>query len=685
MARKVYKDEPLDLINNDWLGGDQYFYSENLTTDINGNLILSDGYNKGIRISNGLNLNSINNVENSLIEWERGGHDVIIENAVSESEYVGSMYFDGVDDVLLSSTLGNLGSSLWGIIDVQFYAKLTQGGTIAGSVNDGNTTFLTINTVSTNLRMFLRNNQNQMLSINGAGAPIDNQWHKYRLVLNVPSRTGYLEIDDNIVSSTVEGNPVNDFSNFQYGFMVGARNLRGDVAGHVAGNVYDFFVRVGSTNYLRIVGDDPPGSTTARDISGNNNHGTIYGASYSPDSPLWIPCTNNNPFSNINRGDNLKNKYLHVIQKLGKVVENEEPNNLNNGEWLNGNEYYNDGLIDNSGSLELNTGITDGVRVSESYDLDLINNVINSKMEWDSTGDVEVLTAVSETSAQGSLYFDGVDDHVEVQNFPKIKEKTIYCKFKSRDISKDFARVVQRSDNDSYGFRIMLASGFVEFWDVFYGSTSTRADSIISENQWYEAICISDGEGLYQLYINGVLQTSTRTVSPSGSGSDLLWFGYVVGGEGPDTQKLDGNISTILIYDRVLSSLELDDIRNNVFISDGLIGGWPLDDTNSTARDISGNNNNGTIIGATFSPDNPLLQVATNGQPIPGLNPGDNLQNKKLYLQQRLSRNVDTDPSPTLTNINVNINEYTYLSKLYYEVENKQLAHLFRKRNKILY
>ena len=334
-----------------------------------------------------------------------------------------------------------------------------------------------------------------------------------------------------------------------------------------------------------------------------------------------------------------------------------EPTQLPNGLWLDGNEYARENVEESSGVLSLETGETEGYRVGPELDVGAISKVKSSKLEWVSTGDVEVLAAVSEVSAQGSLEFDGEDDYVETSLlYDMTQPMTLGIWAKVVDGSEVGDYIGFESDDAALSYAgtyIQRRDGYTRF-RIRAGSILDVADNELNAQDWnFYCLTYPGGSNNGNAYINGI---NVSTINPGyrlGIDKPLL-FGWVLR-EFTNTPSR-GSLSSALFYSSSLSDQQVLDIYNttgNVLAN--VSGHWPLDDTNSTARDISGNNNDGTIIGASHSPDNPLLQQATNGQAIPGVTPGDNLTSKKLYTQQRFNRDTTGDPSPTLTELKATV------------------------------
>ena len=340
-------------------------------------------------------------------------------------------------------------------------------------------------------------------------------------------------------------------------------------------------------------------------------------------------------------------------------IERIEPTQLPNGLWLDGNEYASENVEESSGVLSLVAGETDGYRVGPELDVGAISDVVSSKLEWTSSGDVEVLAAVSETSAQGSMSFDGVDDYVEVPHSTsyELNKDTAITFWYTWGDTGSFPRILYKGDfriiqNTTSPRVLRVAIGIgTSGDDIEYripGLTATDTFRFVALN-----FAISNGNTTITVYVNGQYHDEETFTGIASTSNTPLVFSHSGQFAYPD------NIFDIRFYDGNLSTQEISALYSGKNVKDNLLGNWPLDDPpgSTTARDLSPNNNDGTIYGASYSPDNPLLQTATNGQAIPGVTPGADLTGKKLYTQQRLSRDTTGDPSPTLTEIKATVEE----------------------------
>jgi hypothetical protein len=197
--------------------------------------------------------------------------------------------------------------------------------------------------------------------------------------------------------------------------------------------------------------------------------------------------------------------------------------------------------------------------VSNSLDTNLISYWGLDKNTSDSEGS-NTLTSNGAVPIPhfGRAYgFDGVDDYIQITNFPALTDKTVSVWiYPESSQSGTFTRIMQRSDNSNLGFRIMLTENtHIEWWDSIKGTASTRADNSFSPNQWIHVVGVTSADGnVYELYINGVKQSGTRTVGPVGAGTDLLDIGRTVG---TGTNFFNGKIDEPMVFSRALTATDI--------------------------------------------------------------------------------------------------------------------------------
>ena len=204
-----------------------------------------------------------------------------------------------------------------------------------------------------------------------------------------------------------------------------------------------------------------------------------------------------------------------------------------------------------------------------------------------------------------SLSFDGSNDYVQTDLFINTLPYTVTCRFKS-DVSSGEQSIVDTDVGGRYGNSIIL--GYqdgdntidIEYHNGFYDSPF-----VYGADTWYNVTATYEN-GLVGLYVNGI-SIGSKTFGQGAVDGSKVRFGRHNAG---DPQWFDGVIDEVAIWDKVLSDTEINAIYNsgttfdlksnsgNYISSSDLIGYWNFNEgTGSIVPDLSGNGNDGTIIG----------------------------------------------------------------------------------------
>lgn len=145
-------------------------------------------------------------------------------------------------------------------------------------------------------------------------------------------------------------------------------------------------------------------------------------------------------------------------------------------------------------------------------------------------------------------------------------------------------------------FRVL--SNSLTFWKG--GTTYLTHTLSPSTSQWYHACFTFEATGALKLYVDGVeVDTGTSTASWSSISTKIGAF------TGTSPSYCDGRICDVRIYGRTISASEAADLAAGTDISSSNLLGWWLVNTDDVL-DYSGNGNDGTNNGSTYSTDGPL-------------------------------------------------------------------------------
>jgi len=174
------------------------------------------------------------------------------------------------------------------------------------------------------------------------------------------------------------------------------------------------------------------------------------------------------------------------------------------------------------------------------------------------------------TSGDGSPYsgsFDGVDDYVIVSDNDDLSftdEKfTISLWFKSTSSSGSVI-ITKRSNNINGEYYLEYGTSTIKF-RIYDGGIKYDYDEVVitgtfNNGNWNHIVFTADGSEL-KAYLNSNNEDTTSITSAMGNDNSELYIGRY----GGDSLYFNGNIDDVVIYDRALSSSEIEDLYNYGF------------------------------------------------------------------------------------------------------------------------
>jgi hypothetical protein len=245
--------------------------------------------------------------------------------------------------------------------------------------------------------------------------------------------------------------------------------------------------------------------------------------------------------------------------------------------------------------------VTDGLVLN--LDAGFVSSYPRSGTTWtdlSSSGNTGTLVN-GPTFSGDSIVFDGVDDFISLNQVGNTTSFTYEVFLKCDNINKS-QMYIGYSNIGAHYIRILGAKAFLS---VSAGGqrTLTHSQTLI-QGEYYHIVSIYNGIQL-KIYVNNNL-TVGPVINQTLAGWGTTRIGRWLDG---DQRSFVGNINTLRIYNRELSANEV--LQNYYaglqrFIpTNGLVLSLDAQNTNlyatspTTAYDISGNNNNGTLINGT--------------------------------------------------------------------------------------
>ena len=126
---------------------------------------------------------------------------------------------------------------------------------------------------------------------------------------------------------------------------------------------------------------------------------------------------------------------------------------------------------------------------------------------------------------------------------------------------------------------------------AMYDGSTTSTGPAISTGSWVHVALVVNSGTSTTFYVNGSASAGSAAQNIVADSNDI-YFGKI------DTLSLylDGKMDDIAIYNRQLTSTEVNTIKDGIFPTNGLAGLWTFEgDTGSSFTDKSGNGNDGTL------------------------------------------------------------------------------------------
>ena len=216
--------------------------------------------------------------------------------------------------------------------------------------------------------------------------------------------------------------------------------------------------------------------------------------------------------------------------------------------------------------------------------------------------------------------FDGTDDYVNVGNTDSLKitsDLTISAWIKTAVAGKAIITKGNWTNNDGYLFFIGGDSTLRLYIDDGVNpSGGAVSPGTVTDNVWHHVVGVYTPSNSIKLYIDGALVATSTSGIPASIAN--TGFPFRIGSNGSGAVNFGGSIDEPRIYNRALSPKEVSDLYN---YAPGPVGYWNMDDaTGTTAKDLSGNGNDGTLTGGPTWAQGKFGKAASLGTSSPYIN-----------------------------------------------------------------
>ena len=192
------------------------------------------------------------------------------------------------------------------------------------------------------------------------------------------------------------------------------------------------------------------------------------------------------------------------------------------------------------------------------------NSIISGETIWNdliqSNNGTLISDATFVSDVGGSIIFDGSDDSVSISSMVSYSsdDPHTYSAWVYADNTSGYKWILNNGGTD-----LIIFGGYMGFF--WRGGGAVKQGIIpININTWYNLTVSYNGStGTYDMYVNGILDTSSNTSSPT-AGSGVSWLAYtsipIIGSWYNGGFDYSGKVSNVKVYNRALSSDEV--LRN---------------------------------------------------------------------------------------------------------------------------
>ncbi len=217
-----------------------------------------------------------------------------------------------------------------------------------------------------------------------------------------------------------------------------------------------------------------------------------------------------------------------------------------------------------------------------------------------------------------ALSFNGSSDYITMGDPTSLKPAnniTFGSWFKTSSNNSDMT--ILRKRTYGYGLKMINGQSYCFVWENSGSNPAVISPLTYNDGKWHQSTCVYNSTGLY-LYVDGNL------VASSLSSNNSLYYqndSVAIGRDaGASSSYFNGSIDDVRVYNRALSATEISKMYSSGQVtrkqtsSSGLVGYWSMDDNaGNKVTDSSGNNNVGTITGATWTTGKKGKALSFNG------------------------------------------------------------------------
>ncbi len=202
-------------------------------------------------------------------------------------------------------------------------------------------------------------------------------------------------------------------------------------------------------------------------------------------------------------------------------------------------------------------------------------------------------------NSDSAYYFDGTSNYISIADNPNINIQTSesfsISFWAKHDAPNNAIYMISKykgsSGEPSYAIGTGSIGDSYSWYEFSPGGIENRGTIDLNDNNWHNITSVFKSGESVSIYVDGILDISHPVTH---AGSIINSRNLTIGCGSNIAQFYKGSIDDVKIYKKALTPEE---IKNEV---NGLVAYYPF---NGNANDESGNANNGTVSGATLTPD----------------------------------------------------------------------------------
>ena len=209
-----------------------------------------------------------------------------------------------------------------------------------------------------------------------------------------------------------------------------------------------------------------------------------------------------------------------------------------------------------------------------------------------------------------ALDFDGVNDTISIPNSTSLNitgnALTIFGHV-NHDGSGAWQSIAYKDTGNNVGYQLFINTSSVFAFGIHTSTSFLRLETseIISAGRWYTFACTYDG-AMMSIYVNGRLSIQT---AKTGDITDSSAAPFYVGRNFAGSEVLNARLAGLRVFNTALTPAQVSDLYLNPekIVPDGVASSalklWlpMMEGAGASAYDGSGNGNDGTINGATWT------------------------------------------------------------------------------------